>query len=98
MNLADLTAVIIAIFGCVSGPIAAHEMNSVWWHYPILLTLGVIIAFILAFVSGRFSYFLLESDHQLAFVAYPIFSLVAMITSGGVIIFCTFEVAQFLVK
>ena len=97
MNLADLTALIIVIVGFVSGPVAANEMNSLWWHYPVILPVGIVLSFALAFVSGRFGYFLLRSDRPLAFLAYPVFSLIAMVTSGALIMFCTFEMARTLV-
>ena len=98
MNLADLAAAIIVIVGCLSGPAAANEMNSPWWHYPLLLPLGIAVSLALAFISGRFSYFLLRSDHPIAFVAYPVFSLIAMIAGGALTMLCTFEMARALLQ
>ncbi len=84
MNLADLTAVIVAIVGMITPPLFAASRGAAWWVIAICALVGIVYGIGSALISGRLSYWLLESrfltpwTQRLAFAGYMIFPLLAI--------------------
>jgi hypothetical protein len=84
MNLADLTAVVVAIVGMITPPLFAVSRGASWWVILLCALCGIIYGIGAAMISGKISYRLLDSQfanpwfQKLAFVGYMTFPILAI--------------------
>jgi hypothetical protein len=82
MNLADLTSVLVVLTSFICAAMASATSGAPWWVTALFGIAGLLIGLLLAGLSNRISYALLNVKNGFGFIGYTLFPVVMLIGAG----------------